>query len=66
MIMISAYLTEKQIAALKNLSEQTGLSASEHIRRAIDIYLYMEHGERIEALAKVKVLCTHIQKKEGE
>ena len=66
MKLYSIMLSEQSIQALKRLSEETGLSVSEHIRRAIDIYLYMEHGERIKALAKVKVLCTHTQSERGE
>lgn len=33
------FLPELVIAALKSLSEKTGLSVAEHIRRAIDEYL---------------------------
>ena len=33
------YLTIQQLAALKELSANTGLSVAEHIRRAIDNYL---------------------------
>ncbi len=33
------FLPEPAVAALKALSEKTGLSVSEHIRRAIDEYL---------------------------
>ena len=33
------FLPEPVIAALKALSEKTGLSVAEHIRRAIDAYL---------------------------
>lgn len=33
------FLPELAIAALKDLSEKTGLSVAEHIRRAIDEYL---------------------------
>lgn len=33
------YLTESQIIELKKLSEETGLSVSELIRRAVDRYL---------------------------
>jgi len=36
---INHHLTEKQIKKLKELSEKTGLSASELIRRALDEYL---------------------------
>lgn len=50
MKLYSLLLPEQSIQALKKLSEKTGLSVSEHIRRAIDIYLYMEHKERMEAL----------------
>ncbi len=50
MKMITIYLSEGQIKLLKELSKRTGLSVSEHVRRAVDIYLYMEHKERMEAL----------------
>lgn len=33
------YLTEQQLALLKELSANTGLTVSEHIRRAVDEYL---------------------------
>lgn len=33
------FLPEPVIAALRTLSEKTGLSVAEHIRRAIDEYL---------------------------
>ena len=33
------FLPESVIAALKTLSEKTGLPVAEHIRRAIDEYL---------------------------
>lgn len=33
------FLPEPIVAALKSLAEKTGLSVSEHIRRAIDEYL---------------------------
>jgi hypothetical protein len=33
------YLTETQVEKMKALSEKTGLSVSEHMRRAIDEYL---------------------------
>jgi hypothetical protein len=32
-------LTEAQLAALKKLSEKTGASLAEHVRRAVDAYL---------------------------
>lgn len=35
------YLPEQQIKALGKLSKQTGISISEHIRRAISAYLNM-------------------------
>lgn len=36
---INYFLPEQQIEALKKLSEKTGLSVSELIRRAIDAFL---------------------------
>lgn len=36
---VNYYLTQKQIAQLRALSSETGLTISEHIRRAIDAYL---------------------------
>ena len=33
------FLPDPAVAALKSLSEKTGLSVAEHIRRAIDEYL---------------------------
>jgi metal-responsive CopG/Arc/MetJ family transcriptional regulator len=40
---ISVHLTEKEVEYLRRESEDTGLSVSEIIRRAIDEYLG-EHG----------------------
>jgi predicted DNA-binding protein len=39
---VNLYLAEIQIKRLKGLSQKTGLSVSEHVRRAIDEYLYKE------------------------
>lgn len=36
---VNYHLTEKQIAALRNLSAKTGLTVAELIRRAVDAYL---------------------------
>jgi predicted DNA-binding protein len=36
---VGFYLTDIQIKDLKKLSQKTGLTVSEHIRRAIDEYL---------------------------
>ncbi|HUW11181.1 MAG TPA: ribbon-helix-helix protein, CopG family [Anaerolineae bacterium] len=36
----NVYLTDKQMEALKALSQRTGLSVSEHMRRAVDAYLH--------------------------
>ena len=36
---VNYYLSENQLDKLKKLSNKTGLSVSEHIRRAIDLYL---------------------------
>lgn len=38
MVRINIYITKGQVAQLKKLAEN-GLSISEHIRRAIDLYL---------------------------
>ena len=35
------FLSEKQIAALNHIAEQTGISLSEVIRRAIDQFIEM-------------------------
>jgi hypothetical protein len=42
MIRVNIFLPERVVAALKALSEKTGLSYAEHIRRAIDAYLKKE------------------------
>lgn len=39
---INFYLTDKQTGRLRLLSQETGLSVSELVRRAIDIYLRKE------------------------
>ena len=39
MIRTNIHLTEKQLEALRKLSEDTGLTVAEHIRRTIDEYL---------------------------
>lgn len=39
MIRVNYHLTEEQISRLKALSEKTGLSVAELIRRAVDAYL---------------------------
>jgi hypothetical protein len=36
---LNFYLPEQVVAALQALSDKTGLTVSEHIRRAIDAYL---------------------------
>ena len=54
MIMISLMLPKKMLEEIRKISKDTGLPVSEHIRRAIDIYLYMEHKDRMETLAKVE------------
>jgi len=46
MIKITVYLTEKQIQGLKALAKETGLSYSEHLRRAVDEYLTKLRKER--------------------
>jgi predicted DNA binding CopG/RHH family protein len=39
MIRINVYVTQKELAALRKLADDTGLPFSEHIRRALDEYL---------------------------
>jgi predicted DNA binding CopG/RHH family protein len=39
MLRVNIFLPEPVVAALKALSEKTGMSYAEHIRRAIDAYL---------------------------
>jgi Ribbon-helix-helix protein, copG family len=39
MIRTNIFLTEPQLAALRRLSDSTGLSVAELIRRAIDTYM---------------------------
>ena len=36
---IDLYLTEVQLKQLKQIKEETGISSSESVRRALDIYL---------------------------
>lgn len=43
---INVYLTENQIQALRELSDKTGLSVAEHIRRALDAYIQKVKNER--------------------
>jgi predicted DNA-binding protein len=45
MLRVNYHLTEHQIEELKNLSERTGLSMAELIRRAIDFYLKAQLDE---------------------
>ena len=42
---INFYLSEQQIAKLKELARAMGLSVSEHVRRAIDAYLEKVKGK---------------------
>ena len=42
---VNYYLTEKQLEKLQKLSKDTDLSVSEHIRRAIDLYLQEKKDE---------------------
>ncbi len=45
---VNHYMSDIQIKKLKKLSKLTGLSVSEHIRRAIDEYLSkQERGKRL-------------------
>jgi hypothetical protein len=39
MVKISLYLAKQQIEQLRELAERTGISMSEHIRRAVSEYL---------------------------
>lgn len=41
---INVYLTEEEIERLKALSEKTGLSVCELVRRSIDAYLKKRGG----------------------
>ena len=43
---VNHYLSEKQVAELRRLSEQTGLSLAELIRRAVDVFLLQEKSKR--------------------
>ena len=45
MVALLIKFSEQQVAALRALAEKTGLSVSEHIRRAIDLYLSYLKGE---------------------
>lgn len=42
MTRVNYHLTEKQIAALKKIAKQTGMSVAEIIRRAVDRHLAAE------------------------
>jgi metal-responsive CopG/Arc/MetJ family transcriptional regulator len=39
MIRVNFYLSKLQVDKLKEISQSSGLSISEHIRRAIDLYI---------------------------
>jgi len=43
---LNFFLPEQVIAALQALSDKTGLTVSEHIRRAIDAYLKKQQKEK--------------------
>ncbi len=43
---VNHYMADVQIKRLKKLSKKTGLSVSEHIRRAVDEYLYKQEMEK--------------------
>jgi metal-responsive CopG/Arc/MetJ family transcriptional regulator len=45
---ISVSLTEKQIENMKGISSDSGISVSEHIRRAIDAYIKFYYREKKE------------------
>jgi hypothetical protein len=36
---VNLYFSEQDVAAIKKLAEETGLSFSEHVRRAVTLYL---------------------------
>ena len=42
---VDLYMTEQQIKALNQISEQTGLSFSELVRRAIDLFTERKKNE---------------------
>ncbi len=42
---INFYVSKIQIVKLKEISDKTGLSVSEHVRRAIDEYMKYQTGE---------------------
>jgi len=48
---ISLYISQQQFALLKEKFAETGLTVSEHIRRAIDEYL-LRNQQRIEGQAQ--------------
>lgn len=45
---VNYHLTEKQIAELQRLHEQTGLSVAEMIRRAVDAYIELQKPQERE------------------
>lgn len=42
---VHVHLTEQQVDRLWALSQTTGLNASEHMRRAVDLYLDSQEGK---------------------
>lgn len=47
MIRVGYHITEKQLSELKVLSNESGLSVAELIRRAIDNYIYRRYDKNI-------------------
>jgi len=39
MIKVNMYFSEKDVSSIKKLAVETGLSFSEHVRRAVTLYL---------------------------
>ena len=51
MIRKNMHLTQQQVNMLKSLSQRTGLSVAEIVRRAIDDYLlYVNRGENVKKI----------------
>jgi len=53
---VNYYLTEMQLKKLKEISDDTGLSVSEHIRRAIDFYMEAFDDKKKERKSRREVL----------
>jgi len=52
MKMISLMIPEQMLEEIRKVSDDTGLSVSEHIRRAIDIYFAMSDEDRMSFLSR--------------